>query len=666
MINEIIDSRYQIISKLGTGSTSVVYKAKRMSDGEIVAIKIMREEFVDNEECVDRFLRESQALSKLSHPNIRNVLDLGQTDGAYYIVTEYVDGDTLKDIIKKEKVLPLPEVIDYALQMTAGLAHAHENNIIHRDIKPQNMLVSLNGTLKVADFGIARVLTQNTLTMAGQDVVGSVHYISPEQARGSHIDARSDIYSMGVVLYEMATGELPFTGSEPVTVAMKHINQYPRKPKDINHDIPQGLNDIILKCMAKDPNSRYQNVEQLREDLMLLAANPELFAVGANVAAASAAPDEEEAPEDMQEKPARIRRTEQRQIKKARSKKQYMLIGGIIGGILILIFIMVLIFKPWGQDSTTPNGMVKVPDVVGLSESDAQNKIKDSKLRVGESYAAYSTTIPQGCVIKQEPVSGTEIKSLEVVTLTISKGPQPIAVPQLINLTVEQAQQELEKAGLKLGTVHEEKTNDKAADRVFEQQYQYNTMQPEGTSVDIWVARAIIAQKKVVPDLTGLSVEEAKAKIRDAGFLVGGVNQEYTTFPVGVYQQEPAANTEYDVNENISIKIWVSKGIENLYTGTITFNIPDTIPENSTMSIVYVDADNQESEVLQKSPVNPGDPALTFSYTSNIQNEERLYYMKINGQIIETKTMICNSPVVQATPTPVPAITPAPTATPAP
>jgi len=666
MINEIIDSRYQIISKLGTGSTSVVYKAKRMSDGEIVAIKIMREEFVDNDECIDRFLRESQALSKLSHPNIRNVLDLGQTDGAYYIVTEYVDGDTLKDIIKREKVLPLSEVIDYALQITAGLAHAHENNIIHRDIKPQNMLVSLNGTLKVADFGIARVLSQNTLTMAGQDVVGSVHYISPEQARGSHIDARSDIYSVGVVLYEMATGELPFSGNEPVTVAMKHINQYPRKPKDINHDIPQGLNDIILKCMAKDPNSRYQNVDALRDDLMQLAANPETFAVGA-AAVASAAKEnkadnvtEEQDEEAVSDKPARIRRVEQKMVKKARSKKQIMLIGGIIGAIIALIVLMVVIFTP--KDGVTPSGKVAVPDVIGLSESDAQKKLKDSSLRVGESLVEYSLTIPKGCVTKQDPAANTELAVRDVVVLTISNGPKPCTIPQLINLTEEQAKLALEAVGLKLGTVHEEKTNAKAADRVYEQQYKYNSLQAEGTTVDIWVARAVIVEKRVVPDLTGMTQEAATELISSKGFLVGGVHLEYSTFSPGVYQQNPAAGTEYGPDENISITIWVSKGIENLYSGSITFEIPDSISANSTMEIVYVDAENTEHIVNQADSINPGAPPITISYNSNIKDEQRLYYLKINGQIVDSKTMICSEPVVQSSATP--AITPTPTPNP--
>ncbi|MBS6475666.1 MAG: serine/threonine protein kinase, partial [Clostridiales bacterium] len=282
-MENVIDNKYRLEQKIGSGGTSVVYRAVRLEDGKTVAVKLLKEEYCDNEEQVQRFLRESNALAHLSHENIVNILDVGQTEqGIYYIVMEYVDRLTLKEYIKARGRLSFDEIIDVVTQICEGLGHAHENGIIHRDIKPQNILLASDGTVKVADFGIARVLNQNTLTMAGKDVVGSVHYISPEQARGSHIDKRSDIYSLGVVMYEMATGQLPFEGEEAITVAMRHINQLPKRPIEINPEIPECLNNIILKCMAKDQAKRYQSISELHSDLLDAAENPDGFIVAGN------------------------------------------------------------------------------------------------------------------------------------------------------------------------------------------------------------------------------------------------------------------------------------------------------------------------------------------------------------------------------------------------
>jgi len=278
MVNEIIDGKYEIISKIGSGGTSIVYKAKRLADNRDVAIKVIRDELENIRELERHFRLEAEALNKMSHRNVRRILGIGQWNDSLYMVTEYIDGKTLKEIVSQGPV-SLKSAVDYALQIAAGIEHAHRKNIIHRDIKPQNIIVSTDGTVKIVDFGIARMSSQTTRTMAGKDVVGSVHYLSPEQARGLQVDTRSDIYSFGILLYEMFTGKVPFQGDEPVSIAMQHINQIAEPPQSVNPDITQGINDIIVKCIQKNPDARYQTASELREDLLLYVANPNGFSV---------------------------------------------------------------------------------------------------------------------------------------------------------------------------------------------------------------------------------------------------------------------------------------------------------------------------------------------------------------------------------------------------
>ncbi len=256
MVNDVIDGKYEIISKIGSGGTSIVYKARRIADGKIVAVKVIRDGLDDIKEHERHFRMEAEALSQMSHRNVRRILSAGKWNDSLYMVTEFIDGKTLKDIINENGPVPVKTAIDYALQIVAGIEHAHRRNIIHRDIKPQNIIVSVDGTVKLVDFGIARMLSQTTRTMGGKDVVGSVHYISPEQARGNEVDLRTDIYSLGVLMYEMFTGKVPFEGEEAVSIAMKHVNQKPAAPMNVNPNVPRGINDIILKCMEKNPDDR--------------------------------------------------------------------------------------------------------------------------------------------------------------------------------------------------------------------------------------------------------------------------------------------------------------------------------------------------------------------------------------------------------------------------
>ncbi len=266
MIGKVLGNRYEIIEKIGGGGMALVYKAKCRLLNRFVAVKVLRAEFTEDEEFVKKFKRESQAAASLSHPNIVGIYDVGMEDNVYYIVMEYIKGQTLKDLIKKKGALGVDFATNIAIQISSALEHAHKNHIVHRDIKSHNIMIREDNSVKVTDFGIARAISSSTITNTG-NVIGSVHYFSPEQARGGYTDEKSDIYSLGIVMYEMMTGRLPFEGETPIAVALKHIQEEALKPTSINTRIPKSMEDIIQKCIEKDVNNRYSSMSEIIADL---------------------------------------------------------------------------------------------------------------------------------------------------------------------------------------------------------------------------------------------------------------------------------------------------------------------------------------------------------------------------------------------------------------
>ena len=273
MIGQILGNRYELIEKVGGGGMALVYKARCKLLNRFVAVKILRPDFTNDEEFIKRFKIEAQAAASLSHPNIVSIYDVGNEEDIHYIVMEYIDGATLKEYIEEKGALDWKEAVNISIQICLAIKHAHENNIVHRDIKPHNILFTKEGMIKVTDFGIARAVTSSTITMVG-GTIGSVHYFSPEQARGGFTDEKSDIYSLGIVLYELLTGTLPFNGDTPVSVAIKHIQEEPEEPINMNSQIPIGVNDIVKKAIQKDQNSRYQKASDLLDDLYKVLDKP--------------------------------------------------------------------------------------------------------------------------------------------------------------------------------------------------------------------------------------------------------------------------------------------------------------------------------------------------------------------------------------------------------
>ncbi len=563
MVNELIDGKYEIISKIGSGGTSIVYKARRLGDGKTVAVKVIRDELEDIKEHERHFRLEAEALAHMSHKNIRRIFAVGQWDDSLYMVTEYIDGRTIKDIINENGPLDPRKALDYALQITAGIEHAHRKNIIHRDIKPQNIIVANDGTVKIVDFGIARMLSHTTRTMGGKDVVGSVHYISPEQARGTEVDLRTDIYSFGILMYEMFTGKVPFTGDEAVTIAMKHINEQPVAPKTVNPGISKGINDIIMKCIRKDPQRRYQTASELREDLLLYAADPDSFSVltdkydggqraerkSERIIAESAEEDDMPVPrrkndEGVRKRTAYVNEDERKKVKIAKRKRTAVMIGAIAASVVAVALVITLVLSLLLGDGKYPQK--PLPDVIGLSKQAAGVVLHSDDFSKFEWIKENASDVPEGCVIRTDPEPSTVIKVNTEIKIYISSGAKSVLPENVIGKTSSEALKILGGQGFKVMFTYVEdasKENGLVVD-------QANTSQalPAGSEIMITVIRNIQAEKLVVPDLsTCKTIDEAKNKITEAGFQVGKYREEKIDDPskLGVGYQFPAAGEEY-------------------------------------------------------------------------------------------------------------------------
>lgn len=552
MVNEIIDGKYEIISKIGSGGTSIVYKARRLADNREVAIKVIRDELENIRELERHFRLEAEALNKMSHRNVRRILGVGQWNDSLYMVTEYIDGKTLKEIVANGPI-PLKTAVDYALQIAAGIEHAHRKNIIHRDIKPQNIIVSNDGTVKIVDFGIARMSSQTTRTMAGKDVVGSVHYLSPEQAKSSQVDLRTDIYSFGILLYEMFTGTVPFQGDEPVSIAMQHINQIATPPKSLNPEITQGINDIIVKCIQKDPAKRYQTASELREDLLLYVANPDGF----SVVKAEHLTGRNEYVEEFSEEPVKIHKKAPAQFvqnkkrepvkneTKNNSDKRRTLsvIFAIIASILIIGIAVSIIF------STVLNKKYPekaIPKVSGLGEKAAIALLNMESFSKIDKIYIESGEVKEGNVIRTEPEETSVVKVNTEIKVYISKGAKPIMAQNVIGKNVNDAVDILTEQGFLVKFQYVE-APEKENGVVIDQTNATEAIK-QGETITLTVVRNIETITIVVPDLQGMTdVNEIKNKITSSGCIVGKINEAYVTdsTKLGVSWQSVKANTQY-------------------------------------------------------------------------------------------------------------------------
>lgn len=558
---KLLGSRYEIIEKIGNGGMATVYKAKDLVLKRYVAVKILREEYTTDNEFIKRFNTEAESAASLTHPNIVSVYDVGKEGNLYYIVMELIKGKTLKEIIVEDGRMGWKWSVKIAKQIAQALETAHRNNIIHRDIKPHNIIITEDGTAKVTDFGIAKAVSNSTITAFGT-TIGSVHYFSPEHARGGYTDAKSDLYSLGVVLYEMVTGRVPFDADTPVSVALKHMQEKPVPPIELNPAIPQSLNDLILKAMEKDPNMRYSTATEMIEDLDKILKNPEAE-VGV-----------------VDKSQARARRIQQEdnqtnQSKFAKFKKYLEEHKGVKIALIVAIFLIVFIASIGITLGVLNSGKPKdilLPNFTNLILDEAKAKAEEVKLNLNVSEEKYDVQIEEGKIISQDPKyqPNFTVKERSTVNVVVSKGQEIVKVTKLVGKTKDEARKELKDLGLEM-EIEEVNSDDVEPGIVIEQDKQEGEEVLAGTKIKLKVSLGI--EKVEVPDLKGLSEDEAKAKITEAKLKWIRTDKiKDSSKGTGVVEQNISPKSMVDKNTEISITI---NEYQKITQGTINIDVAE-------------------------------------------------------------------------------------------
>ncbi len=587
LINTLFDGRYRILRKLGSGGMANVYLAEDEELGRRVAIKILNERYANDDLFIERFRREAKSAAGLSHPNIVSIYDRGEAEGTYYIAMEVIEGRSLKELIMTRGALPIGTAIAYAKQLLEALRFAHRHGIIHRDIKPHNVLVSADQQvktneprLKVTDFGIARH-GASQMTEAGS-IMGTAQYLSPEQARGAPVTAASDLYSAGVVLYEMLTGKVPFTGDSAIEIAMKHVNELPRPPSSLRSEIPPELDQIVLRALAKDPADRYQTAEEFIEDLERVEAGlPILRATSTAATALLAGVAAGEATELLSESPTRVvapppapeapRRPPTYPPASAydeppRKRRRW------VPWLIVALLIAAAALAGWWaynqiQEQLEESEPVGVPFVEGLREQQAIDKIEEVGLEAAVEEQS-STEVDRGIVIEQNPKEGTRISKGSTVTIVVSTGPKRVEVPRLVGLTYEEAVDALAELGLESRRVNV--FSQKPVGQVTAQDPKAGEEVDEGTQVVVRVSKGV--QQVGVPDVLGQSESSATAELEAAGFVVDVVQAPSSTTPAGlVSAQSPDPGVEAEKGSTVQITV---------STGPAQVTVPNVVGED--------------------------------------------------------------------------------------
>lgn len=561
----ILGNRYEIIEKVGNGGMATVYKATDLVLKRYVAVKVLRDEFTTDEEFIKRFETEAQSAARLVHPNIVSIFDVGVDNGIYYIVMELIQGKTLKEIIIEERgPLPWKWSVNVAIQIASALEMAHKNNIIHRDIKPHNIIITEDGIAKVTDFGIAKAVSNSTITAFGT-TIGSVHYFSPEHARGGYTDAKSDLYSLGVVLYEMVTGKVPFDADTPVSVALKHMQEEPIPPIEENTNLPEAVNKIILKSLKKDPMLRYQTSTELLQDLRTALKNPSGDFIEENY--------------DPTAKTQKISTDQYNRVKGKRGKKENKFLSFIKQHKTLSVFIglILLFFLAFGGtmlilNLTNPKE-VELPDLVGLTREEAEQKVKDAKLKFEVDSEEYNTDVEENHVISQDPKYAenyNKVKEGTTIKVVISKGTEKTTVPKVVGMTQEDAVDTLEEAKLKAEIVEE--TSKKVEEGyVISQEIEANTEVNAGDTVKIHVSTGTGIKQVTMIDVTGKTETDAKKALEDIGLVVNIGYSEDNSKDNGIVLKQTVEVGKV-VDEGTTVTITVNKLAETK-TAIVTIDV---------------------------------------------------------------------------------------------
>ena len=642
----VISDRYEIIDKVGSGGMADVYKAKDQRLNRYVAIKVLKTEYSSDKSFVNKFRAEAQSAAGLSHPNIVNVYDVGDDSGLHYIVMELVEGITLKRFIERKGKLEVKEAVGIGIQIAQGMEAAHDNRIIHRDIKPQNIIISRDGKVKVTDFGIAKATNSNTIT---SNAMGSVHYLSPEQARGGYSDEKSDIYSLGVTLYEMLSGKVPFAGDNTVSVALLHIQGEAMPLRELDPEIPVSVDKIVQKCMQKRPERRYHSASDLIIDLKKAISNPDGDFVQIPAFVSSDSPTinisddlgkiksnsylDENLRDNRNSQTKRLEEDDEEELDTVDSKvEKFFLVGSIVTIVILAVAIIVAVV--WFISSRTGNNnlpedknpvvsmtptpeiteepsvtpavsLYEVPAVVGLTKDDAESSIRalapNADLRFTQEY---SDTIAEGSIMAQYPQAGNKVEENSTVVLTESIGPESFEVPNVYGLTEARADKKLKELELKL--LHEYVSSDEIeSGRVIKTDPERQAMVVKGDTVTVYVSTGPEIVQVEVPKLIGSTESEAEAKLSDVGLAKGKVTYEASdTYEEGIvtYQSNTAGQK---VDTGTSIDIIVSSGpaqtTPDLYTGKVTIDINpfDYVDGEEAEIILEMEQDGNATNIFE-------------------------------------------------------------------
>lgn len=515
MIGTMLGNRYELLEKIGEGGMSIVYKAKCHLLNRYVAVKILKDEFASDKEFVGKFKAEASAAASLSNHNIVNIFDVGSQGNVNYIVMEYIKGRTLKEVVREKGKLGWMEAVQVSLQISKALECAHKNNIIHRDIKPHNILVTEENIVKVTDFGIAKASNSVTITNTSK-IMGSAHYFSPEQAKGSYVDFRTDIYSLGIVMYELVTGRVPFDAQSPVSVALKHIQEPIVPPKLLNEYMPDSLNKLILKAVEKEPIKRYQTIKELIEDLKKVENNETLNIYPTFDDGMTRAMD----PVAVNEKIKSTKNNEDDyyEPKSGLDPKKKKILFGV--AIAILVIAVGLVSGYFYNKISGNSGEPEVPQIIGLKSEDAKKLVEAKKLKF-VVYGKEKSEKPEGTVLRCFPTEGTKVKVNSDVRVSVSGGQSATTVPNLKEVDLESAKGMIKNAGLKLGKIEHKNSDSVPKDSVISQNPEPDSDATSDTIVDLVVSNGSDSSSTLVPDLSNRTLESASAALSNSKLKLG-------------------------------------------------------------------------------------------------------------------------------------------------
>lgn len=657
-MNELIGGRYQIIKKIGSGGMAIVYLAKDLSLDRNVAIKVLREEYTEDSTFRRHFQKEAVAIAKLSHNNIVGIYDILTEGETMCLVMEYVEGETLKDKINRDGAIPWQQVVKYGIQIANALSYAHANQIIHKDVKSQNILIDKSDHVKITDFGISQMMNNTTITH-NKGVLGSAHYFSPEQARGEKLSYQTDVYSLGIVLYEMLVGELPFTADNPVSVALKHIQETAKPVHAIIHDVPESLSFIVAKCLEKKPENRFASMQALSRALSGVtemqgapsaatsktATKTMPVAPAAMAAGAAAATAKKANAKEAQTKPG-MKEAVDNQMKKAAAsamsaKKAAKTSTNKPNGkkkktnffVLALIVLLVLGATLFLAQKIAPPSELNVPDFRGMTFEEAEREADRRGLVLEEIGSEFSEEYDEGEIISQTPEEGTNVSKGDTISVVLSKGSQDAKVPDVRGMTLEEATEALEEAGLKVGNVTESYSSSVKAGKIISQGYEPDVKIKRQSEVNLEISLGE-SPYSIVPNCVGSDINSAKAMLEEAKLKVGNITYKKSESDNNLVVEQ---SIEYGskVDEYTAVDLVVSSGKvddddDDGEAKPKSQQIAFTAPTTGTLEIIL--SDSQGTRVVDLKSVSAGD-SIAGIYDYYGRGE---FVIKIGGTVIET------------------------------